>query len=115
MKLSKLEIEGYRRLKKVECTFGDATFLIGPNNFGKSSVLDAITHLLSANKRIPEDEYYSETDEETGERKTISSKVVLTGTFTNLPIEAKNWRGFKGRVFEYDPENLEESGSLNYL
>ena len=112
VKLSKLEIEGYRRLKKVECTFGDATFLIGPNNFGKSSVLDAIAHLLSANKRIPEDEYYSETDEETGERKTISSKVVLTGTFTNLPIEAKNWRGFKGRVFEYNPENLEESGLL---
>ncbi len=112
MKLSKLEIEGYRRLKKVECILGDATFLIGPNNFGKSSVLDAITHLLSANKRIPEEEYYSETDEETGERKTISSTIVLTGTFTDLPEEAKNWRGFKGRVFEYHPENPQESGLL---
>jgi len=90
--------------------FGDATFLIGPNNTGKSTVLSAITHLLSANKRIPEIEYYSVQDEATNERKTVSNRIVLEAEFRNLPVESKSWRGFKGRIFEYDPGNSGESG-----
>lgn len=115
MKLYKLNIEGYKRLQKVTCDFGDATFLIGPNNAGKSSILLAISHLLSANKRISEEEYYSENDSETNERKTISTKIVLTGEFRNLPQDAKTWKGFKGRIFEYDPEDSGETGlSITY-
>ncbi len=115
MRLSSLKIEGYKRLQSVECQFGDATFLIGPNNAGKSSVLTAISHLLSGNKRINEEEFYSENDEFTGERRTMLNKIILTGEFKDVPIEAKSWRGFKGRVFEYDPKETSESGfSLTY-
>ena len=90
--------------------FGDATFMIGPNNTGKSSVLGAITHLLSALKRIPEVEYYSIHDETTNERKTVSNKIVFEAEFRNVPDEARTWRGFKGRVFEYDPGESGETG-----
>lgn len=110
MKLHHLRIEGYKRIEAATVLFGDATFLIGPNNTGKSTVLSAITHLLSANKRIPEVEYYSVNDESTNERKTVSNKIVLEAEFRNLPIEAKMWRGFKGRLFDYDPADSEESG-----
>ncbi len=110
MKLHSLHIEGYKRIESATILFGDATFLIGPNNTGKSTVLSAITHLLSANKRIPEVEYYSIQDETTHERKAVSNKIVLEAEFRNLPIEAKSWRGFKGRVFEYDPVDSGESG-----
>jgi len=110
MKLHQLRIEGYKRIEAATVLFGDATFLIGPNNTGKSTVLSAITHLLSANKRIPEIEYYSVQDEVTNERKTVSNRIVLEAEFRDLPVEAKVWRGFKGRIFEYDPGDTVESG-----
>ena len=110
MKLHRMYIEGYKRIEAATILFGDATFLIGPNNTGKSSTLGAISHLLSGNKRIPEVEYYSVEDEATNERKTVSNKIVLEAEFRNLPVESKTWRGFKGRVFEYDPEASGESG-----
>lgn len=110
MKLHHLRIEGYKRIEAATVLFGDATFLIGPNNTGKSTVLSAITHLLSANKRIPEIEYYSVHDDVTDERKTVSNRIVLEAEFRNLPVEAQTWRGFKGRIFEYDPGDSGETG-----
>jgi len=38
MKLYKLHIEGFRKLKKVDVLFGDATFCIGKNNFGENDI-----------------------------------------------------------------------------
>jgi len=110
VKLYRLRIEGYKRIEAATVLFGDATFMIGPNNTGKSSVLGAITHLLSALKRIPEVEYYSVHDEATNERKTVSNKIVLEAEFRNVPVEARTWRGFRGRVFEYDPIDSGETG-----
>ena len=110
MKLHCLRIEGYKRIEAATVVFGDATFMIGPNNTGKSSVLSAINHLLSGKKRIPEEEYYSVHDETTNERKTVSNKIIIEAEFRNLPLEAKTWRGFKGRIFDYDPGESEESG-----
>ena len=102
MRLYQLRIEGYRRLKDVTVRLGDATFCIGPNNSGKSSVLFAIERLLSGDKRVPETEYYSERDSDTGEKKSAVDQIVLEAEFRNLPLEAKSWRGFRGRTFEYD-------------
>lgn len=116
MKLHKIHIDGLRRLRSVDILFGDATFCIGPNNSGKSSVLIAIDYLLSANKRIPETEYYSEKDAETGETKVVSDSIVIEAEFRNVPTESSNWRGFKGRTFAYQPhEGSGESGiSIHY-
>ena len=47
MKLKRLHIENFRKLKNVDVIFDEATFLIGANNSGKSSTLDAIEYLLS--------------------------------------------------------------------
>lgn len=104
MRLHSLKIEGFKRIKKADVQFGHATFLIGSNNSGKSSVLKAIESLLSAKKTLTSQDYYSIVDEETGETKIESTVVILEGEFRNLPIEAKKWRGFKGRIFEYIQE-----------
>ncbi len=42
MKLQTLRIQNYRGLQDLELDFGDITVLIGENNTGKSSVLDAL-------------------------------------------------------------------------
>ncbi len=100
MRLHSLHVEGFRRLRDVTVQFGDATFCIGPNNAGKSSLLKAIERLLSADKRVSEAEYYSERDAETGETKTVVDRVVLAAEFRGLPADAETWRGFKGRIFD---------------
>ena len=39
MRLRKIKIQNFRKLNDVEINLGDATFLIGANNAGKSSTL----------------------------------------------------------------------------
>lgn len=115
MKLHSLKIDGFKRIQSAKILFGDATFLIGPNNAGKSSVLKAIEWLLSAKKTIPSPEYYSIVDEETGETKPAVDTIILEAEFRNLPIEAKQWRGFKGRIFSYTTDDKSDSGlSVTY-
>ena len=110
MKIYSLAIEGFRRVAKTEILFGDATFLIGENNSGKSTILKAIEYLLSGKKVIPSQEYYSVIDEETGETKPAVNIITFEAQFRNLPEDAVNWRGFKGRVFYYDAEDENDTG-----
>lgn len=105
MRLHKIKINGYRRLKEIELLFGDATFLIGQNNTGKSSILKVVEILLSAKKQLPNSDYYSIIDEDTGETKVDISTIMIEGEFRNLPDEAVNWRGFKGRIFNYETDD----------
>lgn len=115
MKLHSLKIEGFRRIKSSKIMFGDATFLIGMNNAGKSTVFAALDYLLSGKKTMSSNEYYSVVDVETGETKPVVTTVVLEAEFRNLPIDALSWRGFKGRVFEYDTDEENDSGlSVTY-
>src|SRR5690606_16400674 len=103
MRLHRLSIEGFKRINKAEILFGEATFLIGPNNAGKSSILRAIECLLSDKKQLDPTYYCSEIDPETGEQKIASKTVRLEAEFRNVSIDASSWRGFKGRIFDYDP------------
>ncbi|WP_425447853.1 ATP-dependent nuclease [Dethiothermospora halolimnae] len=104
MKLSSLKIEGFRRCNETTVSFGDATFLIGENNVGKSSVLRAIEILLSGENKLQEDEFCMAFDTETNTNIRKSDKIVLTGEFINVPKEAENWKGFKGRVLNDDSD-----------
>lgn len=72
MRLHTLKINGFKRIHNAQVNFGDATFLIGSNNAGKSSVLKAIEWLLSDKKRMATDCYCSEVDIETGENKVMT-------------------------------------------
>lgn len=111
MKLHSLKISGYKRLKEIEVLFGDATFLIGQNNCGKSSVIKAIEILLSGKKQLFPSEYHSIIDPETNENKADTNVIILEAEFRNLPEEANTWRGFKGRIFNYRiPDDSQETG-----
>ncbi len=115
MRLHTLKIEGFRRIHSTKIQFGEATFLIGANNSGKSTVFKAMEYLLSGKKTIPSTEYYSVIDEETGETKPVVNTIILEAEFRNLPNEAHAWRGFKGRIFSYTPDGENDSGlSVTY-
>lgn len=115
MKLHSLKINGFKRIEFAELLFGDATFLIGPNNAGKSTALKAIECLLSGKKQIPSQEYFSIIDKETGETKPSVDTIVLEAEFRNLPAESSQWRGFKGRIFNYPSSSESDTGlSVTY-
>ena len=50
MRLKSIKIQNFRKLNDVEINFGDATFLIGANNAGKSSTLDVVEYLVTDKK-----------------------------------------------------------------
>lgn len=109
MYLYSLRIEGFRKHWDTTILLSDSTFLIGENNAGKSSVLQALDYLLSAGTKIPENEFYATLSED-GSPVRKAENVVLTAEFRDLPEEAKTWRGFRGRLIPYEADNSDESG-----
>src|SRR5262245_60628138 len=47
MKVARVRIENFRGLKELEIDFDDTTVLVGENNSGKTSVLDALRLCLA--------------------------------------------------------------------
>ena len=110
MKLHKLEIEGFRKIHKSEVYFGDATFLIGENNVGKSTILAALNYLLSDTKKLGDYDYSLHTNSERTQ-ETCSDKVVFVAEFRNVPLEIINERGFnRQRLSSYEPADENDSG-----
>ncbi len=111
MKLYRLKIEGFRRITNAEIYLGDTTFLIGSNNAGKSSVFAAIGHLLKAGKSTIADTDFHRCVNDDGLECTATETIVLEGEFRDLPVEANDWRGFRGRILPYAvTDDSDESG-----
>ena len=47
MKITRLRIENFRSVRALDLSLGDTTVLIGPNNAGKSAILDAVRIVLT--------------------------------------------------------------------
>ncbi|GEN46258.1 AAA family ATPase [Alkalibacillus haloalkaliphilus] len=113
MRLHSLSIEGFRRHYNTRVRCSDATFLIGTNNVGKSSILKAIEYLLSDKQKMPSEDFYSIWND-SEENEQICSEVVITGEFRNVPKEAFQWKGFnRQRIFEYEANGYQEDTGLS--
>jgi len=113
MYLHKLRVQGFKRLVDIEVEFNSATFLIGQNNSGKSSLIKAIDYLLT-NKQIPVKDFHSTTNEETQESEIAVDSIIMTAEFRNVSADSVDWRGFRGRTFEYAPSEDETGISIIY-
>lgn len=112
MELYSLRIEGYRRHVDTTVFFSDATFLIGENNKGKSTILHALNILLNDVKRIPEEEFSHNLSIDGNANVRISEEVILTAEFRNVSNSSIEWKGFKGRILKYDTtEESNETGN----
>lgn len=111
MKLHKLQIEGYRRHYNTDIMFSNASFLIGENNTGKSSILKSIELLLTDTNKLPDSFFFKFFQDDC---INTCEKITLTAEFREVPDEALSWRGFKGRLFPYTetlPDGTEIEGN----
>ncbi|NEL70170.1 ATP-binding protein, partial [Escherichia coli] len=93
MRLDKLTIRNFRKLKDCVVNFRDTTFLIGSNNAGKSSVFKALDY-LHKNSNVSSDDYSKHYNEER-EDFIKATEIEIIGEYHNIPDIAKNWVGFK--------------------
>lgn len=72
MYLERVDIVGFRGINRISLSLDDNTVLIGENAWGKSSLLDALTLLLSPEPQLyhftAQDFYYPAGDERAKER-----------------------------------------------
>lgn len=114
MVLYRLKIKNFRKLNNVEFVFGDATFLIGANNAGKSSTLDSIELLLSNVKLEPKDHSRYFDDEEEREIED-TSEIVIEGEFREVPEAILGERGFyRERLKKYVKDDCTDGYSFIY-
>ena len=93
MKLHKLKIQNFRKLNNVEVLCADATFLIGANNSGKSSTLEAIELLLNGSKLT--NEHRSKYINQDTQQECIDNKdVIIEGEFREVPLKIIEIHGF---------------------
>ena len=95
MRINRLQIENFRRIGEADIVLEPATFLVGPNNTGKSSVISALDALLSLEtEKLIQDDIRVKKD---GNRE---DETVITGYITDIPSEVASSRGFKGRIID---------------
>ncbi|PKG68292.1 MULTISPECIES: AAA family ATPase [Pseudoalteromonas] len=109
MRLHELHINNFRKLKNCCIKFRDTTFLIGPNNAGKSSVFAALNH-LHKNSNLDREDYSKEYNAEE-ESYSYESEVEVIAEYHNVPFEANSWLGFKGRIIRSEERLEGETGN----
>ena len=113
MRLKSIKIQNFRKLNDVEINCGDATFLIGANNAGKSSTLDVIEYLVTDKKL--DNACRSKYIGEDGEELVKTEDVIIEGCFDNVQASIVNQRGFNSsRLNSYTDEGGNEKYSFNY-
>lgn len=93
MRLQELLIENFRRIENATIHLSPSTFIVGPNNTAKSSVIAAIAALLSLEKeRLTQQDILEHSD---GTRAPGTS---ITAHFGEILPEVAASRGFRGRI-----------------
>ena len=90
MRIRRLTIENFRRIGSADITLEPATFLIGPNNTGKSSVIAALEALLTL-----ESEKLKQADTLEHPDGARAEKTIVTGYICDIPTAVAASRGYK--------------------
>lgn len=113
MRLHEVTIKNFRKLKNCTVQFRDTTFLIGTNNAGKSSVFAALNH-LHKNTNVSREDYSKQYDE-IEDSYIYEDEIEIIAEYHNLPDEANNWVGFRGRIIHNSsPLDNETTNTIIY-
>ena len=91
MKISKLEIYDFRGIKSGAVKFGDFTVLIGPNNSGKTTIIEALALLFGRDRLVrslSEHDFYGSCPEAADRIRIIAT---VSGFAFNDPARHPDW------------------------
>ncbi len=93
MRLLRLDLENFRRIENTTIYLSPSTFIVGPNNTAKSSIIAAVEALLSLEKeKLSQQDILERAD------GTRTGQTTITAYFGDIPAEVAAGRGFRGRV-----------------
>jgi putative ATP-dependent endonuclease of the OLD family len=93
MRVSRLKINGFRGAKNAEISFGEHSVLVGPNNCGKTTIVEALALLFGRDKmvrRLTEHDFFGS---EPDEKSRILIIATITDFATNDPTHYPTWLG----------------------
>lgn len=93
MRLLRLDLQNFRRIENTTIYLSPSTFIVGPNNTAKSSIIAAVEALLSLEKeKLSQQDILERAD------GTRTGQTSITAYFGDIPAEVAAGRGFRGRV-----------------
>jgi putative ATP-dependent endonuclease of the OLD family len=106
VRIARLTIKGFRGIKSADIKLGAHTVLVGPNNSGKTSVIEALALLLGRDRlvrRLTEHDFY-------GSAPSEESRIIIVATVTdfpqNDPLHSPGWFGAERGVEKWlDPKH----------
>lgn len=90
MRIARVEIENFRSIRHLAFELGDTTVLVGPNNAGKTAILDALRIALTrrwGQRGTGFSEYDIQMEDETADPKTSSGVTIELRTEEKQPGE----------------------------
>ena len=91
MRIHEIEVKGFRGVKAGKITFGDFTVLIGPNNSGKTTVVESLALLLGRDRLVrslTEHDFYGSCP---GAADRIEITATIAGFLPNDPSRHPDW------------------------
>lgn len=91
MQVSQLRISGFRGVQNADISLGSHTVLVGPNNSGKTAIVEALALLFGRDRlvrRLTEHDFYGSEPDETAR---ILCTATVTGFTPNDPSHHASW------------------------
>ena len=91
MRIHAIEIEGFRGIKSGKVRFGDFTVLIGPNNSGKTTIIEALALLFGRDRLVrslTEHDFYGSCPRATDRIKVVAT---IADFAPNDPARHPDW------------------------
>jgi putative ATP-dependent endonuclease of OLD family len=93
MQIANIQIRNFRGIKSGSIDFAKHSVLIGPNNCGKTTIIEALALLVGRDKLVrslTEHDFYASNPKPTDRIHIIAT---VTGFYTNKPEENSDWFG----------------------
>jgi hypothetical protein len=106
VKIAKLEIENFRGIRQGEVRFSPHTVLVGPNNCGKSTVIEALALLFGRDRmirRLAEHDFFGSNPQPADRIRLIATLIGFEG---DDPTQHLDWfRDDRGIIKWWNPAN----------
>jgi len=104
MKIALLEIQNFRGIRAGKVAFGDHSVIIGPNNSGKTTIIEALALVLGRDRLVrslTEHDFFGSNPEPNDRIKIIAT---IVGFATDDPADHPDWfRDGRGVPLWFDP------------